>query len=403
MKVNLLGMGGGTCGTLTVQAREILAASQTVIGAPRLLAALVPEWEGERHPAVTSEDILARLQSLDCAQAAVVFSGDSGFYSGARLLLPLLRGRGYDVEIFPGLSSVQLLAARLGRPWQDWRLASAHGADCDAVVEVMGGRPVFFLTGGALGPAALCAQLADAGLSALPVTVGENLSRPDEAVIQGTAGEMAGQSFAPLSVLLAESAPTMPQRAPGWPDDWFIQGKTPMTKQLVRAAVLAKLAVTPRDVCWDVGAGTGSVSIELAAQARRVYAVERSGEACSLIRQNREKFHAWNLLLTEGSAPDALAGLPAPDAVFVGGTGGELAPIVDAAMAKNPKARLCISAIALETLHTGIEALASHGIEAEITQIAVSQTKAAGGLRLLTANNPVFLIAGSRAAKEVLR
>ena len=403
MKVILLGLGGGTLETLTMQGREVLAASHAVIGAPRLLAALPLECEGRLHPAAATGDILARLQSLHCAQAAVIFSGDSGFYSGARLLLPVLREQGYDVEVFPGLSSVQLLAARLGRPWQDWRLVSAHGVDCDAAAEVMGGQPVFFLTGGALGPAALCAQLAGAGLSALPVTVGENLFCPDEAVIQGTAGELAGRSFAPLSVLLTERAPVPPRRAPGWPDEWFIRGTTPMTKQIVRSAALAKLAVTPRDVCWDVGAGTGSVSIELAAGARRVYAVEQSGQACSLIRQNREKFHAWSLKLIEGRAPDALEKLPAPDAVFVGGSGGELASIVDAALTKAPAARLCIAAIALETLHSGIEALAAHGIEAEVTQISVSHTKAAGGLHLLTSNNPVFLIAGSPASKGALR
>ena len=402
MKVILLGLGGGTRSTLTAQGREALAASQAIIGAPRLLEDLPPDCNVPCFPAVTSEDILARLQSLDCVQVAVVFSGDSGFYSGARRLLPLLREYGYeDVKVLPGLSSVQLLSARLGRPWQDWRLVSAHGIDCDPVAEIMSGRPVFFLTGGALTPQALCAQFAEAGLRTLPVTVGENLFRSDEAIMQGTAGELAVRSFSPLSVLLAESAPVPPRRAPGWPDEWFIRGKTPMTKQLVRAAVSARLAVGPGDVCWDVGAGTGSVSIELAASARRVYAVERDETACSLVRQNREKFHAWNLTLIEGRAPDALAELPAPDAVFVGGSGGELAPIVDAALTKNPKARLCISAIALETLHTAMAALAAHGIEAEVTQIAVSQTRAATvKLHLLTANNPVFLIAGSRTARE---
>ena len=148
----------------------------------------------------------------------------------------------------------------------------------------------------------------------------------------------------------------------------------------------------PDDVCWDVGAGTGSVSIEMAAQARRVYAVERDGEACSLIRQNREKFHAWNLTLVEGEAPDALKALPAPDAVFIGGSGGKMASIVNVAMEKNPKVRLCISAIALETLHAALGALASHNIEAELTQLAVSESKMTGGLHLLMANNPIFLI-----------
>lgn len=395
MKVILVGMGSGTRETLIAQVQEMLAASQAVIGAPRLLAALPPEWEAQRFPAVAQDEILARLQASGCARAAVVFSGDSGFYSGARLLLPLLREQGYDAEVLPGLSSVQMLSARLGRPWQDWRLVSAHGVDCDAVAEVMRGQPVFFLTGGSLDPAALCAQLAEAGLDALPITVGENLFCPDEAVIQGTAGELAGRTFAPLSVLLAESAPPMPRRAPGWPDGWFVRGQTPMTKQMVRAAALAKLAVTPRDVCWDVGAGTGSVSIELAARARRVYAVECIPEACALIRENRARHNAWNLTLIEDHAPAALRELPPPGAVFIGGARGELSAIVDAVLAKNPSARLCITAIALETLQAAMTALAAHGMEAEVTQLSVSRGKTAGGLHLLTANNPVFLIAGN--------
>lgn len=395
MKVTLLGIGSGTMQTITVQAQEVLRGSQAVIGAPRLLAALPPEWKMPRLSAVTAEDILARLQGLDCAQAAVVFSGDSGFYSGARLLLPLLGKQGYAVDILPGLSSVQLLAARLGRPWQDWRLVSAHGVGCDAVAEVTGGKPVFFLTGGELDPAALCVRLTEAGLKDLPVTVGENLFCPGEEIIRGSAGELAGRTFAPLSVMLAQAAPPMPQCTPGWPDEWFIRGKVPMTKRLIRAAVLSKLAVTPDDTCWDVGAGTGSVSVELAANSRRVYSVDFDPEALALIRENRAKHNAWNLTLIEGRAPVALEDLPTPDAVFIGGTQGAMFAIIDAVLKKNPDSRLCITAIALETLHVAMDALAAHGIEAEITQLSVSEGKTVRGLHLMTANNPIFLIAGN--------
>lgn len=432
MKVTLLGLGSGAPETITVQARKILDTSRLIIGAPRLLSMLPPK-EGVRYiSAVSAGDILARLQELaggshpaeetgsglssemacggapggsrqtvdagsvrQPVQAAVVFSGDSGFYSGARLLLPLLKEQGYETEILPGISSVQMFSARLGRSWQEWRLVSAHGMDCDAVAEVMKGQPVFFLTGGCLGPSDLCAQLAEAGLGELPAAVGENLFLADEAVTRGTAGELAGRTFAPLSVLLAEPAPLMPRHTPGWPDDWFIRGQVPMTKQFVRAAILAKLAVSSREICWDVGAGTGSVSIELASAARRVYAVECKPEACELIRQNRARHNAWNLILAEGHAPEALKGLPAPDAVFIGGSRGELAAIADAVLRKNPSARLCIAAVTLETLQESMKVLAAHGIEAEIIQLAVSLGKAAGSRHLLTANNPVFLVTGN--------
>ena len=188
--------------------------------------------------------------------------------------------------MLPGVSSVQLLSARLGLPWQDWNLVSAHGADCDPVAAVSVGRPAFFLTGGALGPGEICRRLSAAGLGELSVTVGENLSYPEERIESGTAAEFAGRTFAPLSVLLAEAAPTLPRRAPGIPDGEFQRSKVPMTKQEVRSAILGKLSVGPEDVCWDVGAGTGGVSVELALQARSVWAVERDVEALELLRSN---------------------------------------------------------------------------------------------------------------------
>ena len=168
-----------------------------------------------------------------------------------------------------------------------------------------------------------------------------------------------------------------------------------MTKQEVRAAILAKLGVRPTDVCWDIGAGTGSVSVELALAGKAVWAVERQAEACALIRENRERFRAWNLRITEGEAPAALRSLPDPDAVFVGGSGGAPEAILRAALERNPRVRLCVSAIALETLHRASDWMEKNGIEAEIAQIAVSRTRKAGGLRLLMANNPVFLISGA--------
>ena len=169
-----------------------------------------------------------------------------------------------------------------------------------------------------------------------------------------------------------------------------------MTKQEVRAAVLAKLAVRPEDILWDVGAGTGSVSVELALAAPRgrVYAVECRPEGCALIKANREKFRTRNLVLVEGLAPAALSDLPAPDAVFIGGSKGSLAAIVDAALDKNPDACICVSAIALETLSAAVAALTAKGRTVQVSQIAVSRAKAMGGLHLMMAQNPIYLITG---------
>ena len=398
--ITLIGMGSGTPETLSVQGLAALQNADLILGAKRLLEHLPAGCTENRKALYKPEDILACLNESGAENAALVYSGDTGFYSGAAKLLPMLRAFGISCRVLPGLSSVQLLAAAVGRPWQDWKLVSAHGCACDPVAECLSaeGRPVFFLTGGAETPATLCGQLTAAGLGQAHALAGENLGTPEEKILFGTAEEFAQKSFAALSVLLVEHIPQPPRRCAGFADDTFIRGDVPMTKQEVRAAALAKLAVCPTDTLWDVGAGTGSVSVELALAAPRgrVYAVECDPEACGLIRQNREKFAAYNLTLVEGRAPAALEALPAPDAVFIGGTKGGMEAVVDVVLAKNPASRICISAIALETLNAAIAALAAHDLSAEVTQIAISRTKPAGRLHLLMANNPIFLITGTQ-------
>lgn len=379
MKVMLIGTG---CGPVP----EIRA--DYVVGAARLLEG----YHGRKDAATRAEDILELLLASCCENCAVLYSGDTGFYSGARTLLPLLRERGIEVEVRPGLSSVQVLAALLGRPWQDWTLCSAHGTDCGPVEAVCHGKPAFFLTGGPEGPARLCRELTRAGLGDLPVTVGENLGFGGERISAMTAEECAKQTFAPLNVLLCEPALRYPRRVTGIPDGEFLRAEgVPMTKREVRAAILSQLSVGPEDVCWDIGAGTGSVSVELALQCRAVWAVERKPDALALAQANREKFGAWNLRLAEGSAPAALEGFPAPDAVFVGGGGVELTAILEAVRRANPKARVCVSAISLETLYAAVSELKNP----EVTQISVSRSRAAGALHLLLAQNPVFLVTGA--------
>lgn len=398
MFVTLVGLGCGTTDTMTTQGQRAISEADCLLGAKRLLEALPSNCTAARLSATKPHDLLEGILSSGAERPCVVYSGDTGFYSGTRSLLPLLEERGIPHKVLPGVSSVQLLSAQLGRPWQDWVLRSAHGVSCDPVSALMegAGRPAFFLTGGTLGPADLCRRLTEAGLGGLTVTVGEALSYPQEKIRSGTAEEFSKLEFAPLSVLLCEGIDTPPRRTPGFPDEAFIRDKVPMTKQEVRAAVLGKLAPTPSHILWDVGAGTGSVSVELAlaAPTGHVWAVERSSEGCALIRKNREKFRAWNLTLVEGTAPDALSNLPAPNGVFIGGSGGNMSAIVNVVLAKNPAARICVSAIALESLGAAVSALTDHGLTVEVSQISVSRTKKAGSLHLLTANNPVFLITG---------
>ena len=391
MKISLIGCGCGR-GTLTGEAAEAVERAGALVGAPRLLEQF-PEKE-PKIPALTSKEIAAALSSLSSDEVCVLFSGDSGFYSGARLLVPLL-AENSEWRILPGMSCLQLLAARLGEPWQNWRLCSAHGVDCDPVWEVCHGQKVFFLTGGKLGPTELCGQLTEAGLGTLSIIVGEQLGCLEERIHRGSAEAFSQMKFSPLSCMLAEAAPRRQRRTPGLPDVEFERTeKVPMTKQEIRAAALAKLGVGPEDICWDIGTGTGSVAVEMALQAREVWAVERDREALRTAARNREKHGAWNLHLKEGSAPEALEGLPKPDAVFVGGSGGQLETIIRTTHYVNQKARICVPAIALETLQHAHECLRALGYETEVCQIAVSRNRQAGDLTLMLAQNPVYLITG---------
>lgn len=396
MNVTLIGMGSGRPENLTLQGLAALRQADLILGARRLLAVLPAGCTENRAAAYRPDEVAELLQTSGAENAVLVYSGDTGFYSGASSMMEKLEALGVRARVLPGLSSIQLLAAALGRPWQGWNLVSAHGRTCDPVAECMQGRPTFFLTGGSEDPATLCAQLEAEGFGDVQGVVGQCLGTPEEKLFRGSVKELAAGRFNSLSVLLVEAAEVLPRRAPGLPDEAFERGDVPMTKQEVRAAVLAKLAVRPEDILWDVGAGTGSVSVELALAAPRgrVYAVECRPEGCALIKANREKFRTRNLVLVEGLAPDALSDLPAPDAVFIGGSKGSLAAIVDAALDKNPDARICVSAIALESLSAAVAALTAKGRTVQVSQIAVSRAKAVGGLHLMMAQNPIYLITG---------
>lgn len=396
MNVTLIGMGSGQPENLTLQGLAALRQADLILGARRLLAVLPAGCTENRAAAYRPDEVAELLQTSGAENAVLVYSGDTGFYSGASSMMEKLEALGVRARVLPGLSSIQLLAAALGRPWQGWNLVSAHGRTCDPVAECMQGRPTFFLTGGSEDPATLCAQLAAEGFGDVQGVVGQCLGTPEEKLFRGSVKELAAGRFNSLGVLLVEAVEGLPRRAPGLPDEAFERGDVPMTKQEVRAAVLAKLAVRPEDILWDVGAGTGSVSVELALAAPRgrVYAVECRPEGCALIKANREKFRTRNLVLVEGLAPAALSDLPAPDAVFIGGSKGSLAAIVDAALDKNPDARICVSAIALETLSAAVAALTAKGRTVQVSQIAVSRARAVGGLHLMMAQNPIYLITG---------
>lgn len=412
-KVTIIGAGPGNPDLLSRAALDAIDIADVVIGAHRALVGIDVPPHVVRCELVKTADIVAALtDAASWQRAVVVMTGDVGLFSGARRLVEALSGDAQvDVRIIPGISSASYLAACLARPWQDWRFASAHGVACDIVAEAERAGELFLVTSGGEDPSRLSGELVQAGFGDARVTVAERLSYPDERITCATASEIAGQTFDDLNVMLIDFAggagssanSRWPYASSGIPDELFIRGDVPMTKQEVRAVALAKLRLAATDTVWDVGAGTGSVSIEaaLVARAGSVWAVERNATGVRLIRENADAFGCGNVHAVPGVAPEALAKLPVPDAVFVGGSAGELPSIVEAALEKNSQVRLCVPCVTVETLTEACALLSGSRFKGfEACQVSAARAEAVGSHHLMKAQNPVFLVSARGAGGE---
>ena len=389
-KVFLIGCGMGNEDTRTLAMERAIREAECLIGAKRMLSS-VDCGGKETFPAILSGDIEKIIRDSDHSVFAVLLSGDTGFYSGAKKLIGALSDM--DVRALPGVGSLSYFCARLGRPWEDVRAVSLHGRSCDLAGEVRRHGAVFALLGGDNDAKAVLSGLCRAGLGDTRAYVGERLGYPDERVSRGAAADLAQGEYDPLSVLLVEN-----DGARNWvvthglPDEAFLRDDTPMTKSEVRSVCLSKLRLTENAVVYDVGSGSGSVSVEAAIQAHggQVYAIEKKPEAAALTRKNAEKFGLSNLILVEGSAPEAMADLPAPTHAFIGGSSGNMREIIDALLQKNPRVRMVATAVTLETI-SELSQIAGEFSECDIAEVAVSKPRKLGRYRLMTAQNPVYI------------
>ena len=276
-----------------------------------------------------------------------------------------------------------------------------NGADwyCGFGTEKSKGTKVFALTGGENSPQALCAKLCRFGLGGVQVYVGENLSYDNENISSMKAEEAAQKQFSSLSVMMIinKDAKILAHNVHGLNDDLFMRSKVPMTKQEIRAVSISKLMPQETDVIYDIGAGTGSCSIELALQAKRgmVYAFERNPEAVQLIEKNKELFGVENLSVIAGEASEKLEEMPVPDCVFIGGSGGNLCKMLDTIYAKNENCRVVINAITVETLIEVVEYYKQHEAYAlDIVNVFAARAKKLGAYNLMMSQNPVYIMTG---------
>lgn len=392
-QVTVVGIGPGSRETMTGQVRQAIAQADCIIGAKRMVEAVAGPGQAT-FQAVAPETIAQVIQEHRCYRRFLIaMSGDVGFFSGTKKLLPLLDG--CQVQLMPGISSLVCLCAKLGTSYEDVVTVSAHGRQGSILPQILRNRRLFTLVGGDNAMGALCRELTQAGLGRVRVYVGERLSYPDEKITVGTAEQLAQMHFDSLSAALIENEQAQGPMAAGLPDEVFLRAEgVPMTKSEVRAVCLSKLTLPETAVAWDIGAGTGSVSVEMALQASRgqVYAIERKQEAVQLLQENCRHFALHNLFVVEGPAPEACCDLPAPTHAFIGGSSGNMKQIISLLLEKNPKVRIVATAIALESVAELTDCMKHFAFEkTEVVSLTVARNRKAGPYNLMNGQNPIYI------------
>lgn len=396
LRVNIVGIGPGNPELLTGAAIKAIKESNILIGDKRMLAAFA-EADKKIYDTIKTADIVEIAASANPEKdvLAVLVSGDVGFFSLAKTI----SGKLPDCECvrYCGISSLVYFAAKLQLSWDDAKIVSMHGRKQNLVAAVAENKKVFSLTGGEHTPQMLCAQLCEHGLDDVQVYVGENLSYPEENITVGTAAEISKQNFPSLSVMMIinDQAAKYQPVVHGLADELFTRSKVPMTKQEVRSVSMSKLMPKATDKIYDIGAGTGSCSVELALLANKgqVWAFERNPEAVALIHKNKDLFGIENLEVIAGEALENIKDMPAPDCVFVGGSGGDLCEMLDIIYAKNSDCRVVINAITIETLAEVADYYKKHqDYSLEIVNVCVARSRKLGSYNLMMAQNPVYVM-----------
>ena len=396
----VIGITDAGASSLSPEAIDLVHRAELLCGGERHLA-FFPEHPAERFVIKANLAALVERLRFETRPVVVLASGDPCWYGIGSYIAERL---GYErVRILSNLSSMQLACARLGLAWQDVVHLSAHGRQLDGILPAaLVARTAVILTDEHNTPAAIARALLGAGDEDAQADVFEHLGGPKERHVAGRLSDLVTQHFAALNLLVVRH-----QRPPrawplGLPEEVFSHRDGQITKAEVRVVSLAKLRLHERATLWDVGAGSGSVAIEAAALVRqgRVYAVERDPAQLDHLARNRRRFAAGHLTIVPGEAPSALAELPAPDSVFIGGSGGELAAILSTAMERvRPGGRIVLNLVSLEHLGQTIEYADAHDWLAEVTQMSVARSTVTASLLRLAALNPVFIVALSRSGE----
>ena len=440
LQITLAGIGMGAEALLTEEVRNRIAEADYVFGAKRMVESIkkLCKQNVKTYNCYLSKDIIPVIENIqeNSAKIVILFSGDTGFYSGCeKLYNELCKHKGMGkAEVLPGISSLSMLSARTGISWQDAKILSTHGVEpalwksrlLDAAKHE---KKTFFLTSGVADVQEignlLSSEFAKEEWKNLKIYLGYQLSYPQEWIRCLTLDKLCklmsrdhndgGQDSLQNSLqeepqdklqdkpeeglyvgMLINEHPKKHRLTPGYPDDMFIRGQVPMTKEEVRSVSICKLHLTEDAVVYDIGSGTGSVSVEIAALSPhvQVYAMEVNGEAVSLLEENCKQFGLHNVRCIRTKAPDGLENLPVATHAFIGGSKGNLREILWTLYRKNNHMRIVVNAVSMETICQMQELLKELPVEQEeILQLSVTKTKQLGSYHMLQAANPVYIYA----------
>lgn len=406
-KIHIIGVGGDGLAGLTGRARELLQNADLVLGSEPTLGR-IPELTAQRLVIGTDlQEVVQTLEKEDGAKRIVVVaSGDPLFYGVAHFLCDRLGKERF--EVLPHVSTMQLAFARVKESWEEAYLTNLASHPLESVLDrIRTAETVGLFTSEHEDPPTIAKALLARGIDYFRAYVCENLGGPKERVTQGELSDLATMEFDSLNVMILKRKPGRPDqqritqrfRRFGNPDDIFAQSRPKsglITQAEVRAIALAQLDLAAESVVWDIGAGSGSVAIEAAQLATRgmVYAIEQDVADYHLIVANAATFGVHNLKAVHGIAPAVFMGLPAPDAIFVGGTGKEAVRLLEAAYAAlRPGGRMVVHVASLESLSAAYSALKT--LSKPVSALLVNLARGAEQMETLRfeALNPTFLMA----------
>jgi len=409
-KVHILGIGDDGVEGMTAQARRLLEEAELLVGPESCSAILPAPLRGRLEVAANLDEIVDRIERSRGRRTVLLASGDPLFYGTARYVCGRL---GKDrFEVVPHVSSMQLAFARVKESWEEAFLANLAGQSIERVIDrIRTAETAGLFTSEQWPPAAVARTLLEHGLDSFQAYVCENLGSPDERVTQGSLAEIARESFGPLNVMILVRHAKAPaaagasgRRLFGNPDECFLQSRPKrglLTPAEVRSLAIAELGLGRESVVWDVGAGSGSVGLEAArlASAGTVYAIEMDPDDHSLIVENARRFGVANLAAVLGRAPAAWADLPVPDAIYVGGSGRDVAMLVEGAWERLAAGgRLVTACNSIENLAAVHALLRARSDDAAYWMVNIARGYEQLDRIRFEAINPVFLIAATKPA-----